>query len=78
MHEQWASTSSLVATGGGLVFGGDASGRFKAFGQSTGEVLWEIKLGSPVIGFPVSYAVEAASTSPSARATRAVRACCGG
>jgi alcohol dehydrogenase (cytochrome c) len=58
LHQQRAATLSLVATGGGLVFGGDANGRFRAFDQVTGEVLWEINLGSPVSGFPISYAVE--------------------
>ena len=58
LHRQRAATLSLVATGGGLVFGGDANGRFRAFDQETGEVLWEINLGSPVSGFPVSYAVD--------------------
>ncbi len=58
LHEQRAATLSLVATGGGLVFGGDANGRFRAFDHETGEVLWEINLGSPVSGFPVSYAVD--------------------
>ena len=58
LHEQRAATLSLLTTGGGLVFGGDANGRFRAFDQETGEVLWEINLGSPVSGFPVSYAVD--------------------
>ena len=57
-YEQRASTTSLVVTGGGLVFGGDANGRFRAFDEMTGEVLWEINLGSAVTGFPVTYAVE--------------------
>ena len=56
-HEQRAATMSLVATGGGLVFGGDVNGRFRALDQETGEVLWEINLGSPVSGFPIAYAV---------------------
>lgn len=34
---------SLVATGRGLLFGGDVSGRFQAFDDETGEVLWEIQ-----------------------------------
>ena len=55
-HEQRAATSSLMATGGGLVFGGDYNGRFRALDHETGEVLWEINLGSPVTGFPVTYA----------------------
>ena len=57
-HDQRAATTSLVATGGGLVFGGDVNGRFKAFDQETGEVLWEINLGSSVSGFPITYAVD--------------------
>ena len=70
LHEQRAATQALVATGGGLVFGGDANGRFRAFDQETGEVLWEINLGSPVRGFPITYAVDGrqyvvASTSSS-------------
>jgi PQQ-dependent dehydrogenase (methanol/ethanol family) len=56
-HEQRAGTMSLVATGGGLVFGGDANGRFKAYDDKTGNVLWEMNLGSPVSGFPVTFAV---------------------
>ena len=71
LHEQRAATLSLVATGGGLIFGGDAHGRFKAMDQVTGEVLWEINLGSPVSGFPISYEVGGrqyivASTGPAA------------
>ena len=58
LHEQRAGTTSLVATGGGLVFGGDVNGRVRAFDQETGEVLWEINLGSAVTGFPISYAVD--------------------
>ncbi|HKY81639.1 MAG TPA: PQQ-binding-like beta-propeller repeat protein [Sphingobium sp.] len=57
-HEQRASTLSLVATGGGLLFGGDANGRFRAYDQSDGKILWEVNLGSAVTGYPVTYAVE--------------------
>ncbi|MEE2964182.1 MAG: PQQ-binding-like beta-propeller repeat protein [Acidobacteriota bacterium] len=57
LYEQRAATMSLVATGGGLLFGGDANGRFRAFDQETGDILWEINLGSPVAGYPVSFAV---------------------
>ncbi len=58
IHSQRTATMSLVATGGGLVFGGDVNGRFRAFDDETGEVLWEINLGSAVTGFPISYAVD--------------------
>ena len=56
-HESRAGVMSLVATGGGLVFGGDVAGRFKALDDRTGEELWSVNLASPVGGFPISYAV---------------------
>jgi alcohol dehydrogenase (cytochrome c) len=55
-YEQRAGTLSLMTTGGGLVFGGDDNGRFRAFDDRTGKVLWETNLGSPVSGFPVTFA----------------------
>ncbi len=58
IYEQRAATMSLVATGGGLIFGGDVNGRFRALDHETGEVLWEINLGSSVTGFPISFAVD--------------------
>ena len=58
LYEQRAATMSLVATGGGLLFGGDVNGRVRAWDQETGEVLWEINLGSPLSGFPISFAVD--------------------
>ena len=57
-YEQRAGTMSLVATGGGLVFGGDVNGRFRAFDDRTGKILWEQNLGSPVVGYPVTFAVD--------------------
>jgi alcohol dehydrogenase (cytochrome c) len=76
--EQRAGTLSLVATGGGLVFGGDDNGRFKAFDDKTGKVVWETNLGSPVSGFPVTFSVGgkqyvAVSTGPSLVSTSALR-----
>ena len=35
LYEQRAATMSLVATGGGLVLGGDVNGRFRAFDHET-------------------------------------------
>jgi alcohol dehydrogenase (cytochrome c) len=49
---------SLVATGGGLIFGGDVAGIFKAYDELTGEVLWQSDLGLQISGYPVSYAVD--------------------
>ena len=78
IYEQRAGTTSLVATGGGLVFGGDGNGRFRALDHETGAVLWEINLGSMVTGFPVTYAVDGrqyvvASTGHSASSTTNMR-----
>ncbi|MBF8270655.1 MAG: methanol dehydrogenase large subunit protein, partial [Gammaproteobacteria bacterium] len=56
--EQRAATTSLVATAGGLLFGGDINGRFRAYDQETGKILWETNLGSQVTGYPVSFAVK--------------------
>ena len=58
IYEQRAGTTSLITTGGGLVFGGDGNGRFRALDQETGESLWEINLGTSVTGFPITYAVD--------------------
>ena len=57
-YEQRAGTTSLLTTGGGLIFGGDTNGRFRALDQDTGAVLWEINLGSSVTGFPITFAVD--------------------
>jgi PQQ-dependent dehydrogenase (methanol/ethanol family) len=56
-HNQRAGVLSLVSTAGGLIFGGDTNGRFRALDETTGEVLWEVNLGSPVSGYPISFAV---------------------
>jgi len=69
-HDQRAGALSLVATGGGLIFGGDAVGFFRAYDDKTGKVLWEVNLGSAVSGYPITYAVDgkqyvAVSTGPS-------------
>jgi alcohol dehydrogenase (cytochrome c) len=57
-YEQRVGTTSLVTTGGGLIFGGDVSGRFRALDQTTGKVLWETNLGAPVTGYPITYSVD--------------------
>jgi alcohol dehydrogenase (cytochrome c) len=57
-YDQRAAMLSLMSTAGGLVFGGDTNGRFRAFDEKTGEVLWEVNLGSPVSGYPISFAVK--------------------
>ena len=56
-YEQRAGVTSLVATGGGLLFGGDVGGHFRAIDQMSGKVLWDVNLGSAVTGYPITYAV---------------------
>ncbi len=57
-YAQRAAMVSLVSTAGGLIFSGDANGRFRAFDDRTGDILWEINIGSPVTGYPMSFAVD--------------------
>ena len=52
-----AGVLPLMTTGGGLLFGGDVNGTFRAIDQETGTILWQTNLGSPVNGFPVTYTV---------------------
>ncbi len=54
-YDQRAAMTALVATGGGLVFGGDVAGHFRAYDAETGAVLWETDLGAPVTGPPITY-----------------------
>ena len=57
-YEQRAGMTSMVTTGSGLLFAGDTNGRFRAFDQDTGEILWEVNLGSQVTGYPITYSVD--------------------
>jgi glucose dehydrogenase len=56
--DQRAGMMSSVATGGGLVFTGDTNGHFRAFDDQSGKVLWDVNLGSPVTGYPITYSVQ--------------------
>ena len=49
----------VLTTAGGLVFMGGTNDRyFRAFNARTGEVLWEQRTNSGIIGVPSSYSVE--------------------
>jgi alcohol dehydrogenase (cytochrome c) len=47
--------SSLLATGGDLVFAGEPTGEFNAFHARSGELLWQLQTGSGIHGSPMTY-----------------------
>ncbi len=49
----WAG--GVLATGGGLVFQGQANGQLRAMDDRTGKVLWTYDAKSPVLAPPISY-----------------------
>ncbi|WP_082553538.1 PQQ-binding-like beta-propeller repeat protein [Altererythrobacter sp. Root672] len=57
-YAQRAGMQSLMTTGGGLVFAGDAGGRLRAMDDRTGAILWEVNLGSSVTGYPATFEVD--------------------
>lgn len=57
-YQQRAGMQSLMTTGGGLLFAGDAGGFLYAMDQRDGQVLWQVNLGSSVTGYPATFAVD--------------------
>ena len=50
---------SVLATAGDLVFAGGTNDRnFRAFDAKTGDLLWEQKTNSGIMGMPMSYEVD--------------------
>lgn len=47
----------VMATAGNLVFQGQADGKFNAYAADSGQLLWSFGAEAPVIGSPISYAV---------------------
>ena len=52
------ATSGLLATGGGLVFSGDAEGYFTAMKDDTGELLWRHNVGTGIHGNPTTFTAD--------------------
>jgi quinohemoprotein ethanol dehydrogenase len=50
--------AGVLTTAGGLVFQGNAEGKFVAYRAQNGEKVWEISVGSGVIAPPVTYLVD--------------------
>ena len=48
----------LMATGGNLVFQGNADGRFVAYTADSGEQLWSVQTGSAINAAPASYSID--------------------
>ena len=58
-YQQRASFhTGTMSTAGNLVFVGDLDRRFRAFDVTTGEIVWETRLGTSVQGHPISFAVD--------------------
>jgi lanthanide-dependent methanol dehydrogenase len=55
IKESFPVWSGAVATAGNVVFYGTMEGWFKAVSAETGELLWQFKTGSGIIGQPVTY-----------------------
>jgi lanthanide-dependent methanol dehydrogenase len=53
--ERFPVWSGALATGGDVVFYGTMDGWFKAVDAKTGAPLWQFKVGSGIIGQPISY-----------------------
>jgi quinohemoprotein ethanol dehydrogenase len=45
----------VVTTASGLVFEGTADGKFRAMDADNGKILWEVNIGSGIIGSPITF-----------------------
>ncbi len=55
VKENFPAWSGVVATAGDVVFYGTMDGWFKALDDRTGQFLWQFKVGSGIIGQPITY-----------------------
>jgi PQQ-dependent dehydrogenase (methanol/ethanol family) len=55
IRERFPVWSGTVATAGGLVFYGTMDGWFKAVHARTGQLLWQFKTESGIVGQPITY-----------------------
>ncbi|HEV8717487.1 MAG TPA: methanol/ethanol family PQQ-dependent dehydrogenase [Candidatus Binatia bacterium] len=55
IKEKWAAWSGALSTAGDVVFFGTMDGWFKAVNAHDGKELWKFKVGSGIIGAPMTY-----------------------
>ena len=55
LKEKYPAWSGTLVTAGDVVFYGTMEGWFKAVHARTGELLWQFKTGSGIIGQPITY-----------------------
>jgi PQQ-dependent dehydrogenase (methanol/ethanol family) len=55
LKEKYPAWSGTVATAGDLVFYGTMEGWFKAVDARSGQVVWQFKTGSGIVGQPITY-----------------------
>jgi len=48
----------VMTTAGGLVFTGTPEGKFLAFDDETGEILWSFQTGSGIVGQPITWEMD--------------------
>lgn len=49
--------TAVLSTAGGIAFVGDLNREFRAVDINTGKTLWQVRLGTSVQGFPVTFSV---------------------
>jgi len=57
VSDSYPNWSGTLNTDGGLVFYGSLGGDFRAVDRNSGKVVWQRKLGSGIIGNPITYKV---------------------
>jgi glucose dehydrogenase len=55
--DPYPNWGGALVTDGGLVFYGSLNGDFRAVDRASGKVLWQRRLGSGIIGNPITYSV---------------------